>query len=862
MKNSFLKRNLPHFIAVLFFMFISLVFSKPLLEGKKLSTTDLNIYNAISRDNTNYEAATGEIALWNNGLFSGMPDYTVSTPKKENIFQSIYMFLIFGKNAQPLNLIFWYLIGFYILLNVFKINPWISIIGALAFALSSYFFIIIEAGHVTKAISIGFMAPIIAGVYLAFERKRPWIGMLLMTFFLTLQFVAGHIQITYYTGIIVIIYGIFELISAIKEKYLARFIKTLGILAIGPVLALGVNAAYLLTTTEYMPYSIRGKSELSSAVKDGTSGLDKSYATAWSYGIDETFTLLIPNMKGGASSSELGDKSQSYQILSNYFGKQNAKEIVKSMPTYFGDQPFTSGPVYVGAFIVFLFVLGLFVVKGKIKWWLLTCTIVSIVLAWGDNFNFITDLFLNYVPGYNRFRVVAMILVIAEFTIPFLAILGLVEIFKNNIDRKKLLNYFYIALGTTGIITMIFIISPSITGLDSVNKPEARMINSYSSAFDVDPNHPQYANSKQMKEEFKTSLQNAIYHDRASMVRNDALRSLVFIIIGASIIYLYIQNKIKLNFALIAIGVIILIDMLPIDKRYLNDNNFISNKKHKNPYEKTKADEFILKDTDIHYRVCNIAVSTFNDGSTSYFHKSIGGYSGAKIRRYQELHDSIMWREMQMASYLINAGYQNGFDESAVQSLFTAQSKTPILNMLNAKYIIYDPKYIPMENHEALGNAWFVNSYKLVENPDDEISTLNNIDPANEAVISKQFQKQLEGFKFNIDSLATIKLKKITPNYAIYESKTSSEQLAVFSEIYYPKGWKITIDDNEVEQLRANYVLRAIRVPAGEHIIKFNFEPESYKLGVLISYICSIILLFMVFLAVYIEYKKNKILNK
>ncbi|PLX07911.1 MAG: hypothetical protein C0596_09240 [Marinilabiliales bacterium] len=851
MNKDMIKKSLPHVIDVVIFMLISIIYSKPLLEGKKLGTHDYNVYTAVSKANTDYEDANGRLVFWNNSMFSGMPDYAITTAKKENIFFKIYKVLIFGSSI-PFNLIFWYFLGFYILLNAFKVDPWVSLLGALAFGLSSYFFIIIAAGHFTKAIAIGFMAPIFAGVYLAFDRKKPWMGMFLMTFFMALQILSNHVQITFYTGLIVLLYGIFELVYAIKDKYIVSFAKTTGILTIGLVLAIGINAAFILTNQEYIKYSIRGESELSTAQHDRTSGLDKSYATAWSYGIDETFTLLIPNAKGGASQTELSDESASYDVVSPIFGPQTANDIMKQMPTYFGDQPFTSGPVYIGAFFIFLFVLGLMVVPGKTKWWLLSVTVLSILLSWGKNFGVFTNFFLDFFPGYNKFRTVSMILVLAEFSIPLLGILALVQIFKEKIDKKKLMNYFYIALGTTGLITMIFIISPSVTGLSGEGKSEVEMAEYLGSAFG---NDPAYA---QAKEQFKNDFVNAVYEDRADMVRKDATRSLIFIILGAGILYLVINKKVKPQYAIIAFAVIVLADMWPVNKRYLNDDNFVPKRKFEMPYEKSPADNIILADTDPHYRVCNIAVSTFNDGSTSYYHKSIGGYSGAKIRRYQELHDSIMWREMQSANYLVNVGFQNGFSEQEVQELYEQEAITPILNMLNTKYIIYHPQSTPLRNNNALGNAWFVNYYKLVENADEEINTLKQIDPAHTAIINKNFESQIKGLNIKFDSTATIKLTDVAPDYVVYESNSNTEQLALFSEVYYPHGWIVTVDGKEVEHFRANYVLRAMKVPAGKHTIKFEFDPKIYHTGVAISYACSAIFFLLLFGGIFFEYKKRK----
>lgn len=856
MNKELLKKIFPHVVAVVIFLIIASLYSAPLLEGKRLSTHDYNVYTAISKANRDYEAANHRLVFWNNSMFSGMPTYAVSTAKQENIFNKIYNAFIFG-GAAPLNMIFWYLMGFYLLLGAFKVNPWLSIVGAFAFAFSSYYFVIIVAGHFTKAMAIGFMAPILGGIYMAFDQKRPWAGMFMMSFFMALQILTNHVQITYYTGLTILIYGIFELVWAIKEKYMLRFAKTVGILCIGLGLAVGINAAFIMTTQEYVPYSIRGKSELTTATGDRTSGLDKSYATQYSYGIDETFTLLIPNAKGGASNSELGEDSQSYGVVEKIFGKQAAGDIGKMMPTYFGDQVQTAGPVYVGAFIVFLFVFGLLVVKGKVKWWLLTVTIVSIVLSWGKNFEFVSHLFLDYFPGYNKFRTVSMILVLAETAMPLLAILALVEIFKEKIETSKLLNYFYIALGITGLATMVFIVAPSVTGLSGEGKSEVQMAENLASYF------PQDAQYDQAKEQFKSDFVNAIYEDRADMVRKDAIRSLIFIILGAGVVYLVIKKKINPKIAVAAFAVIVLADMWPVDKRYLNDEKFVPKRKFETPYERTKADDFILADKDLSYRVSTIdARAVFNDGSISFYHKSIGGYSGAKIRRYQELADSVMYRELQLAQYVVSYGFQNGLSDTAVQALFDAQAKTPVLDMLNARYLIYHPEYPPMVNHHALGNAWFVGEYNFAENADEEINAMKTLDPSKEAVIGRSFQDQLNGFTASLDSTATIKLTEYAPDYLVYESNTSSEQLAVFSEIYYPHGWNVTIDGEKADHFRANYVLRAMLVPAGKHTIKFEFIPEVYKTGVMISYACSAVLFLMIFAGAFFEYKKKYMKKK
>jgi len=816
------------------------------------------IYKAISKANNDYEEENDRLVFWNNSMFSGMPTYAVTTAKQENIFFKIYNNLIFG-DSIPLNLIFWYLLGFYIFLCTLRIDRWLSVLGAIAFGFSSYFFIILVPGHFTKAIAIGFMAPIIGGVLLAFNRKKPWAGMLLMTFFLSLQILSNHVQITYYTGMMVLFYGIFELVFAIKEKYLLRFTKTVGILLIGVILAIGINAAFILTTKEYIKYSIRGESELSTAQHDRTKGVDKSYATDWSYGIDETFTLLVPNAKGGASYSELDENSATFNVLESIFGKQQTKDIIKGSPTYFGDQPGTSGPVYVGAFVFFLFIFGLLVVKGRMKWWLLSVTILSIILAWGKNFDIATNLFLDYFPAYSKFRTVTMILVLAEFCIPLLGILALVEIFKEKVDTKVLLKKLYLALGITGLLTLIFIISPSIFGIQGEEQNEINRAEFYASSF---PNDPQY---DQAKQDFKESYVNAIHEDRVDLVRKDATRSLIYILLGALVIFLIIKKKINPKLAIIAMGIIVIADMWTINTRYLNEDNYVPKRKYETPFEKTPVDNFILQDSDPHYRVCDISASpysVFSDGSTSFYHKSIGGYSGAKVRRYQEMYDSIMLMEILGSDYLVRVGYQNGFDANQVQELFEAEGITPIINMLNTKYIIYSKTSQPLINNNALGNAWFISDITLVENANEEIVTLKTIDPSYQAVVAKEFQSAIDGFKPAFDSTATIKLTDVAPDYVVYESNTKSEQLALFSEVYYPHGWVVTIDGEEVDYFRANYILRAMRVPAGKHTIKFSFEPKIYTTGVAISYASSAIYFLLLFGLIFLEYRKRKTLKE
>lgn len=859
MKNNYQKHVFPHLLAIAVFLIIASIFSTPLFQGQKLTTHDYSVYQAVSKEKNDYEAEHDRKVLWTNSMFSGMPTYVIATPKQHNIFNKIYHFILFG-GFIPFNYIFWYFMGFYIMLQFFRIDPYLSLMGSLFFGLSSYLYIIIAAGHFTKAVALGFMAPIIGGVYVAYKRNMPWAGMMLMAFFLALQILSNHVQIVYYTFIIALVYAIFEFITSLKKKTILKFVKSSAILALGAFIAVAINAAFLITTNEYIPYSQRGPSELSTAVEDRTSGLDRSYAVAWSYGIDETFTLLIPNVKGGSSVSPLSQESETYKVIQRTFGPQTARQIVQRMPVYFGNQPFTSGPVYVGAIVVFLFVFGLMIVKGRIKWWLLAATILSIMLAWGKNFMWFSDLFFDYFPYYNKFRVVAMTLVIAEFTMPLLAVLAVRELIYNKFPKDKILKWFYIALGSTAFICLIYIIAPSIGGVEGDGKDEYVMAREFGS----------YIDNQQIRQDFERSLVNAFHSDRISVVRKDAARSLFFIFAGAVFIYLLIIKKIKANVAVLAIAFLALIDMAVVNKRYLSEENFSDAARFDRPYEPGEADRFIMQDNNPHFRVLNVAVNTFNDGSTSFFHKSIGGYSAAKLRRYQELFDYVMHDNFAELRALTNAGIQNGFDSQQMQHLIDVRADFPILNMLNTKYFIYHQQRQPVLNNKRYGNAWFVNEHVIVENADREIeymkkarkreeSTGNTIDLSKTAIINKVYESELRDFIHVDDTDAVIELVEYAPDYVIYKSKSKTDQLAVFSEIYYPHGWNVSLNGEQHSHFRANYVLRAMIVPAGEHTIEFRFEPQSYKTGRTISYIASIALILMIVGRIYIERRKTKI---
>lgn len=849
--NISFKNILPHIVAIAAFLIITCTYFTPLLEGKKIKMDDIIRYKGMSKEIFDYREKTGKEALWTNSMFGGMPAYFISVQYPGNLIK--YVDNILKLNLDyPACVLFVSMLGFYILLLVFKVDPWLSIAGAIAYAFSSYFFIIIEAGHTTKSVALAYMPGIIAGIYLAFNRKLLF-GSILAGIFLALQLRVNHLQITYYTLIIILIFGAIQLISSIKEKTYKKLLKTLGVLCIAVIFAIGSNFASMFLVYEYGKVSIRGKSELTFDKEIKTSGLDKDYATAWSYGIDETFTLLIPNFKGGASGGELGTDSETYKVL-NQNNVPNSRNIIKQLPLYWGAQPFTSGPVYVGAIVFFLFILGLFLIKGPTKWWLLSAAILSIILAWGKNFMFFTDIFLDYVPAYNKFRTVSMILIIAEFAMPLLAILTLKKIIDNNISKQEFYSAFKKAFIIVGGVSLLFALLPGMF-FDFTAQQDNQLIAG---------GWPDF-------------LIQALRDDRKSLLRADAFRSLVFIILASALLLAFINKKLSKNTVYIALIGLFLVDMWPINRRYLNNENFVSKKEIKTPYKPTQADLQILQDTDPNFRVLNLSVNTFNDASTSYFHKSIGGYHGAKMRRYQEL------IEFHISKNNIN-----------------------VLNMLNTKYFIIrspeDNRPLAQRNPDSQGNAWFVKDYILVNNANEEIiglinpykvkeimplykeklkkenelekiyqlkerdekiqkkisdlskaitqldSKINGLAGFNSkeiAVIDKRFEKHLERFANKTDSTAIIKLTEYKPNHLTYQSQTNSNQLAVFSEIYYDKGWNAYVDGELTPHFRSNYVLRAMLVPEGRHKIEFKFEPKAYKLGNNISLVSSAILILL-----------------
>jgi hypothetical protein len=810
--------------AIVLFLILSVAYMYPVLEGKNLHQGDIVQYKGSAKEISDYREKTGQEALWTGSMFAGMPAYLISTKFKSNILRFFHYLLILN-GWRPVCFIFLYLIGFYIALRVFGINGWLSIVGSIAYAFSSYLIVILVAGHNSKAMALGYMPAIIAGVYLAFRGKY-LLGGVLMGLFLSLQIYVIHFQITYYTFLIVLILGLVEFITAIREKQLKQFSLALGVLAIAAMLAVASNLSSLWTTTEYGKYSIRGKSDLSINAENKTSGLDKDYATGWSYGTWETFTLLIPNFNGGATITALPVKSNTYAFFKRIQGADQARKAIKQMPTYWGGQPSTAGPVYAGAIIIFLFILGLYIVRGKMKWWLVSITIFSICLAWGRHFSLLTNLFLDYFPAYNKFRTVSMILVMAEFSLPLMAILTVNEIVKGAVSKEKIIKYSLRAFYITGGICLFFILFAS-------------------SLFDFKAETDQ-----QYLAQGYTDFVKALQADRLMLLRQDAFRSMVFISLALGLIYLFIKQKLNSPYFIVGLGLLILIDMWPVDKRYVNNSDFVSKHDYDNPIPKSKADDFILTDgaRELDYRVLNIAVNTFNDATTSYYHKSLGGYHGAKMRRYQELVDIQMIPEIQRLYSSLRKG-----NLVEVDSTLTTLD---VLNMLNTHYIIINPDGMPLVNSSAFGNAWFVNGYQVAKNADEEIDLLGKTNLRNELVVSNEYESLLSEMKTIPDSTASIKLISYEPNKLVYKTSSLLPQVAVFSEIYYPRGWNVTIDDENTSYFRADFLLRAMTIPSGKHEIVFSFKPNSFYTGNKIALAGSGILLLLLLGTVFLELRK------
>lgn len=832
-----MKKLLPDLIAILAFVLLSFAYFFPAdIENRILFQHDTAAGAGAGQEVKEYYEQTGERSRWTNSLFGGMPMYQIapsydSTKSLQWVQKAYQLFL-----PDYVCLTFMLMLGFYILLRVFGIPVWLAGLGGIMWAFSSYFFILISAGHIWKFITLAYVPPTIAGIVLAYRGKLLW-GGILTALFVALQITSNHVQMSYYFFFVILFFvgAYFE--KAWRTKTLPQFFKASAVLIVAALVGIAANVSNLYHTYAYSKETMRGKSELvqtGDAAKQTSSGLDRDYITQWSYGIDETLTLLVPNFKGGASAA----LSQSETAMSK--ANPMYSSLYGSLTQYFGTQPMTSGPVYVGAFVLFLFVLGCFIVKGPLKWALIGATFFSIVLSWGKNFMPLTDFFIDYVPLYNKFRAVSSILVIAEFTIPLLAIFALKRLLEEPEILKQEKKPLGISLLLTAGIALLLAIAPGSIGSGYVPAQEAQML--------------QNAVNQQMipANELSGILAN-LGEMRAELVSSDALRSFIIIGIGCSLLWLYASGKLRSSLTIAGITILCLADMWGVNKRYLNDAQFVPHSIRTETFTKTNTDELILQDTSLDYRVLNFATSTFDDNNTSYWHKSVGGYHPAKLRRYQEMIEHHISPEMQAAYKAIATA---GGEMDSVDA-----NKFRVLNMLNTKYFIFPAgqqrQTVPILNPHAYGNAWFVNKVQYVNNANEEIDALDSIILTETAVVDARFKDVLKGTTESYkDSLSSIRLTSYAPNRLTYETNNAQDGIAVFSEIYYPDGWHVTIDGQPAELARADYILRTMYVPAGQHTIEMRFDPTSLHVTEGIAYGALALLVIGIIVAVLITKRK------
>ena len=821
---NLLKRFLPDAVAILVFAVISFAYFCPAVtEGRILSQHDSVAGIGAGQEGKEYLERTGERTRWTNSIFGGMPTYQMapsydSTDVLKTVENLYHLYL-----PTYVWYVFVMLLGFYILLRAFNFKVWMAGLGAIIWAFSSYFFIIIAAGHIWKFITLAYIPPTIAGMVLCYRGKY-LLGGLVTALFVALQISSNHVQMSYYFLFVMLFMAIAYGVQAFREKAMVSYWKRTGVLVIAGLIGVCINLSNLYHTYEYSKESMRGKSELvkENSANQTASGLERDYITQWSYGIGETFSLLVPNVKGGASVPLAANEKAMEKANPMY------RNIYSQLGQYWGEQPGTSGPVYVGAFVMFLFVLGLFIVKGPMKWALLGATVLSILLSWGKNFMPFTDFFIDYVPMYNKFRAVSSILVIAEFTIPLLAMLALKEVVSTPTIIKERKKDFLISFGLTGGLALLFAIFPQVFFPSYVSTMEMNALQS----IPADQLAPLLANLEEV---------------RMSLFTSDALRSFFIILIGVNLILAYGMGKLKQTVLIAALAVLCLVDMWGVNKRYLYDEQFVEKQVQTQSFRQTETDKLILQDEALDYRVLNLASNTFNENNTAYWHKSVGGYHAAKLRRYQEMIEEHISGEM---SGLFKAVADAGGDMELLNS-----ADFPVLNMLNTRYFIFPlqgGQTVPLDNPFALGNAWFVNEVEYVNNANEEIEAIHGLDPIKTAIVDKKFESVVQSLPS--DSTATIELVAYEPNYLKYEVSSEKGGTVVFSEIYYP-GWKSTIDGQEVAHGRANYILRAMNVPAGKHVGEFRFDPKSLHTTETIAYIALALLVlgFVAFVAIYFK---------
>ena len=834
-----LKKCLPDAIVVALFAVISFAyFLVPVSQGKILFRHDSQASVGLGQELTEYEQRTGEVTRWTNSLFSGMPTYQISPAYSSTDGLSTAMSAYHLWLPDYVWFLFAYLLGFYILLRAFNFRQSLAALGSILWAFSSYFLIIIAAGHLWKVMALAYLPPMIAGVVLAYRGKYLW-GFIVTAVFTAFEVKANHVQMTYYYLFIVLFMVVAYLVQAIREKRFQHFLKASGVLVAAALIGVAINISNLYHTWEYQKESMRGKSELTKAnsANQTSSGLDRDYITQWSYGIDETLTLLVPDAKGGASVPL--SQNATAMAKANPEVQNMLPQLYEAVPQYFGTQPGTSGPVYVGAFVLFLFVLGLFIVKTPLKWALLAATILSILLSWGHNFMGFTNFFLDYVPMYAKFRTVASILVIAEFTIPLLAALALKRIVDEPTVLTKNMKFVYASLALTAGVALVMALMPSMMG-PFISDQERQMLSGIQG----------------MTPDVQNMMLSSIATMRAAMVSADAWRSIIVIIIGVAMLLLFKAQKIKPLYLIVGISALCLIDLWQVDKRYLNDEMFVPKSERDTPQQATATDMEILKDKALSYRVLNFASGAFNENNTSYFHKSIGGYHPAKLRRYQEMIDKYIAPEMQAAMQAIGS-------KGGVMSEVDGRKLFPVLNMLNAKYFIVPLQgnaTTSIQNPYAQGNGWFVDKLTYVADANAEYAEVGKIDVSHEAVADKKFEAVLGQTAAN-DSTASVVLTKYEPNNMTYTVNSAKGGVVVFSEVYYP-GWSATIDGQPAELGRVNYILRALNVKAGKHEVVLDFHPSSISITETIAYTALAVLLLAICAALFVEWKKRKAANE
>ena len=826
---TLLKKCLPDLLAVLLFAILAFAYFFPAdIEGRILYRHDASAGRGAGQEGIEYLQKTGERSRWTNALFGGMPTYQMapsygSTDLLTKAVNAYHLWL-----PENVWFVFAYLLGFYILLRAFDFRQHLAALGSIIWAFSTYFLIIIAAGHIWKVWALAYLPPMIAGLVLAYRGKYLW-GLLLTSVFTAFEINANHVQMTYYYLFIIVALVIAWLVEAVQQHQMARFLKATAVCALGAAIGLCINLSNLYHTWEYSKESMRGKSELvkQNSANQTSSGLDRDYITQWSYGIDETWTLLIPNTKGGASMPMSMSETAMKHANPDY------ASIYDQIGQYWGEQPGTSGPVYVGAFVMLLFILGLFIVKGPVKWALLAATILSILLSWGRNFMGFTDFFLDYVPMYAKFRTVASILVIAEFTIPLLAMLALKKIYDGEVTKEKLKVPLIVSFALTGGVALLFSLMPETFFGSFISSSEMRALQS----LPAEHIQPLIANLTEMRQAVFTA---------------DALRSFYIILAGTGILLACLYGKLKKEYTIGILLVLCLVDLWTVNKRYLNDEMFVPKSEREAPQEKTQTDELILRDETLDYRVLNLASNTFNENETSYYHKSIGGYHAAKLRRYQEMIEAYINPEMQQ---LFKAVGEAAGDMTQVNG----DSICPVLNMLNTRYFIFPlegGQTVPIQNPYVYGNAWFVDQIRYVDNANAELEGIAKLDPRHQAVADARFKAQL-GEAVVQDTASVVTITSYEPNCLKYDVNSGKGGVLVFSEIYYP-GWTATVDGQPAELGRVNYILRAIHLQPGKHQVELAFFPKSVSVTETVAYVAFVLLLLIVVGIVFVEYRQRK----